>query len=90
MVIVERLSQKAIQRRSQRDRQVKRKFFKLRRNAGNIPCSITYRRAVGVSFQSVGPATAKARFCDREVRDQGTRRSQRSAARSGRDERADT
>src|SRR6218665_1023530 len=67
---VKRLSQEAIQRRSQRDRQVKRKVFKLRRDAGDIPCSITLRSAGGVSFQSAGPNTAKARFWDREVREQ--------------------
>ena len=32
-----RLSQKAIQRRSQHDRQVKRKVFKLRRDTDDIP-----------------------------------------------------
>src|SRR6218665_10830 len=75
---------------SQRDRQVLRKVFKLRRNADDIPCSITLRSAVGVSFQSAGPTPANARFWDREVRDQCTRRSQRSAERSGREERADS
>src|SRR6218665_1149498 len=87
---LKRLSQEAIKRRSQRDRQVKIKVLKLRRDADDIPCSITLRSAGGVSFQSVGPTTAKARFWDREVRDQGTRRSQQSAERSGREERADS
>jgi len=36
-IFVKRLSQKAIQRRSQHDRQVKRKVFKLRRDADDIP-----------------------------------------------------
>ena len=67
------------QRRSQRDRLVKVKVFKLRRDADDIPCSITLRSAGGVSFQSEGPTTAKARFWSREVRDHGIRRSQRSA-----------
>jgi|SRR6218665_2742240 len=40
---------------------------------------ITLRSAEGVSFQSAGPTTAKTRFWDREVQDQGTRRSQRLA-----------
>jgi len=43
-------SLKAIQRRSQRDRQVKRKVFKLRRDGGDTPCSITLRSAGGVSL----------------------------------------
>src|SRR6218665_2620440 len=89
-IFVQRVSQKAIQRRSQHDRQVKRKVFKLRRDADDIPCSITLRSAGGVSFQSAGPTTPKARFWDREVWNQGTRRSQRSAERSGREERADS
>ena len=57
------LSQKAIQRHSQRDRLVKMKVFKLRRDADDIPCSITLRSAEGVSsdsFQNEGPTTAKA------------------------------
>ena len=83
-LFVKRLSQEAIQRRSQRDRLVKIKVFKLRRDADDIPCNITLRSAGGESFHSVGPTTAKARFWDREVRDQGIRRSQRSAERSGR------
>src|SRR6218665_1074508 len=61
-LFVKRLSQKAIQKRSQRDRQVKRKVFKLRRDADDIPCSITLRSAGGVSFQSAGPTTGNARF----------------------------
>src|SRR6218665_2186910 len=89
-LFVKRLSQKAIQRRSQRDRLVKIKVFKLRRDADDIPCSITLRNAGGVPFQSEGPTTAKARFWGREVRDHGIRRSQRSAERSGREERADS
>src|SRR6218665_393062 len=89
-LFVNHLSQKAIQKRYQRDRLVKRKVFKLRRDADDILCSITLRRAGGVSFQSAGPTTANARFWDREVWDQGTRRSQRSAERSGREERADS
>src|SRR6218665_346851 len=88
-LFVKRLSQEAIQRRSQRDRLVKIKVFKLRRDADDIPCNITLRSAGGESFHSAGPTTAKARFWDREVRDQGIRRSQRSAERSGREERAD-
>ena len=78
---VKRLSQEAIQRRSQRDRLVKIKVFKLRRDADDIPCNIALRSAGGESFHSAGPTTAKARFWDREVRDQGIRRSQRSAER---------
>src|SRR6218665_1585441 len=77
------------QRCSQRDRLLKIKVFKLRRDADDIPCNITLRSAGGESFHSAGPTTAKARFWDREVRDQGMRRSQRSAERSGREERAD-
>ena len=50
-----------------RDRQVKRKVFKLRRDADDIPSSITLRSAGGVSFQSAGSTTANARFWDREV-----------------------
>src|SRR6218665_2649898 len=89
-LFVKRLSQEAIQRRSQRDRLVKIKVFKLRRDADDIPCNmITLRSAGGESFHSAGPTTAKARFWDREVRDQGIRRSHRSAERSGREERAD-
>src|SRR6218665_2224855 len=89
-LFVKRLSQKAIQRRSQRDRLAKIKVFKLRRNAHDISCSITLRSAGGVSFESERPTTAKARFWDRELRDHGIRRSQRSAESSGRDERADS
>src|SRR6218665_448707 len=88
-LFVKRLSQEAIQRRSQRDTLVKIKGFKLRRDADDIPCNITLRSAGGESFHSAGPPTAKARFWDREVRDQGIRRSQRSAERSGREELAD-
>ena len=88
-LFVKRLSQKAIQRRSQRDRLVKIKVCKLRRDADDIPCNITLRSAGGESFHSAGPTTAKARFWNREVRDQGIRRSQRSAERSGREERED-
>src|SRR6218665_461236 len=66
------------------------KVFKLRRDADDIPCGITLPSAGGVSFQSAGPTTANVRFWCREVRDQGTRRSQRSAERSGREERADS
>ena len=40
-LFVKRLSQKAIQRRSQHDRLVKREVFKPRRDAGDIPRSIT-------------------------------------------------
>src|SRR6218665_3387214 len=54
--------QEAIHRRSQRDRQVKRRVFKLRRDASDIPCGIKLRSAGEVSFQSVGPIAAKARF----------------------------
>src|SRR6218665_3619069 len=87
-LFVKRLSQEDIQRRSQRDRLVKIKVFKLQRDADDIPCNITLRSAGGEAFHSAGPTTAKARFWDREVRDQGIRRSQRSAERSGREERA--
>src|SRR6218665_3476846 len=66
---VKRLSQEAIQRRSQRDRLVKIKVVKLRRDADDIPCNITLRSAGGESFHSAGHTTAKARFWDREVRD---------------------
>ena len=41
--------------------------FKLRREASDIPCGIKLRSAGGVSFQSVGPIAAKARFWDREI-----------------------
>src|SRR6218665_250493 len=58
-LFVKRLSQKAIQRRSQPDRLVKIKVFKLRRDADDIPCSITLRSAGGESFHSAGPTTAK-------------------------------
>src|SRR6218665_947655 len=88
-LFVKRLSQEAIQRRSQRDRLVKIKVFKLRRDADDIPCNIILRSAGGESFHSAGPTTAKVRFWDREVRDQGIRRSQRTVERSGREERAD-
>jgi len=57
-----------------------KEVFKLRRDAADFLCSITLRSAGGVSLQSAGPTTAKARFWNREVRDQGTRRSQRSAS----------
>ena len=53
-----------------------------------MPCSITLRSVAGVSFQSAGPTTAKVRFWDR-VQNHGIRRSQWSAERSGRYERAD-
>src|SRR6218665_1038314 len=89
-LLVKRLSQKAIQRLSQRDGLVKIKVFKLRRDADDILCSITLRSAGGVSFRCEGPTTAKARFWDREVRDHGIRRSQRSVEHSGREERADS
>jgi len=70
-LFVKCLSQEAIQRRrSQRDRLVKIKVFKLRRDADDIPCNITLRSAGGESFHSAGPTTVKARFWDREVRDQ--------------------
>src|SRR6218665_1433864 len=62
-LFVKRLSQEAIQRRSQRDWLVKIKVFKQRRDADDIPCNIT--------LHSAGLTTAKARFWDREVRDQG-------------------
>src|SRR6218665_1964719 len=88
-LFVKRLSQEAIQRRSQRDRPVKIKVFKLQRDADDISCNITLGNAGGESFHSAGPTTAKARFWDREVRDQGIIRSQRSAECSGREERAD-
>src|SRR6218665_1121729 len=70
-LFVKRLSQEAIQRRSQSDRLVKIKVFKLRRDADDIPCNITLRSAGGEAFHSAGPTTAKDRFWDREVRDQG-------------------
>src|SRR6218665_2936342 len=44
-LFVKRLSQEAIQRRSQRDRLVKIKVFKLRRDPDDIPCNITLRSA---------------------------------------------
>jgi len=69
---------------------VKRKVFKLRRVTGDIPCSITLQSAGRVSFQSAGPTTAKARFWDRDVWDQGTRWSQRSTEHSGQVQRADS
>ena len=62
VICVKRLSQKSIQRRYQRNRLVKMKVFKLRRDADDIPCSIILRKVGGVSFQSAGPTTAKARF----------------------------
>src|SRR6218665_565126 len=55
-VFVNRLSQEAFQRRSQRDRLMKIKVFKLRREADDIPCNITLQSAGGVSFQSAGIA----------------------------------
>src|SRR6218665_1979060 len=88
-LFVKGLSQVSIQRRSQRDRLVKIKVFKLRRDADDIPCNITLRSAGGESFHRAGPTTAKARFWDRKVRDQGIRRSQRTPERSGREERVD-
>src|SRR6218665_193019 len=88
-LFVKRLSQEAIQRRSQRDRLVKIKVFKLLRDGDDIPCNITLRSAGGEPFQSAGPTTAKVRFWDREVLDQVIRRSQRPAERRGRAERAD-
>ena len=79
-LFVKRLSQEAIQRRSQRDSWlVKIKVFRLRRDADDILCNITLQSAGGESFQSAGPTTAKARFWDREVRVHGIKRSQRSA-----------
>src|SRR6218665_3845984 len=87
-LFVKRLSQEAIQRRSQRDSLVKIKVFKLLRDADDIPCNITLRSAGGESFHSAGHTTAKVRFWDREARDQVIRRSQRSTERSGREERA--
>ena len=78
--------QQIIQRRSKRNRQVK-KVFKLQRDACD---SITLWSAGGVSFQGAGPTTAKAWFRIREVPDYDIRRSQRSAERSGRVERADS
>ena len=51
--------------------------------------SMTVWSEGGVSFQNAGPTTSKARFWDTEVRDQGTRRSQRSAERSGLEKRTD-
>ena len=65
------------------------KSLQLRRDADDIPCNITLRSAGGESFHSAGPTTAKARLWEREVRDHGIRRSQRSAERSGPEERAD-
>jgi len=50
-----------------------KEVFKLCRDGGDIPCSITLRSAGGVSFQSAGPTTTTARFWDREVQDQGIR-----------------
>ena len=88
-LFVKRLSQKAIQRLSQRDRLVKIKVLKLRRDADDIPCNITLQSAGGESFHSAGSTTAKARLWGRDVRDQCIRRSQRSAERSGREERED-
>ena len=58
-LFVKRLSQEAIQMRSQGDRLVKIKVVKLRRDADDIPCNITLRSAGGESFQSAGPITAK-------------------------------
>src|SRR6218665_2693099 len=46
-LFVKCLSQEAIQRRSQLDRLVKIKVFKLRRDADDIPCNITFRSAGG-------------------------------------------
>src|SRR6218665_2884204 len=53
-LFVKSLSQEAIQRRSQRDRLVKIKVFKLRRDADDIPYNITLRSAGGESFHSTG------------------------------------
>jgi len=44
------------------------KIFKLRSDAGDIPCSITLRSARGVSYQSAGPTT------DKDVLDQGNKK----------------
>jgi len=54
-LFIKHLSHKAIQRRSQCDRLVKMKVFKLRRDAYDIPCSITLRSAGGESFQMQDP-----------------------------------
>ena len=51
-LFVKRLSQAGIQRRSQLDRLVKIKVFKLRRDADDIPCNITLRSAGGESFHN--------------------------------------
>src|SRR6218665_1423910 len=51
-LFVKRLSQEAIQRRSQHDRLVKIKVFKLRRDADDIPCNIKLRSAGGESMPS--------------------------------------
>src|SRR6218665_2239621 len=53
-LFVKRLSHEAIQRRSQRDRLVKIKVFKLRRDADDILCNFTLRSAGEESFHSAG------------------------------------
>src|SRR6218665_1112818 len=69
---------------------MKRKIIKLQRDADDIHCSSTLRSAGGASFQRAGSTKAMVRFWDRKVLGQGTRRSQRSAERSGREERAES
>jgi len=51
-LFVKRISQEFIHRRSHRDRLVKIKVFKLRRDAGDILCNTTLRSAGGESFHS--------------------------------------
>src|SRR6218665_531791 len=71
-----------IQRRSQPDRQAKRKVFILRRDAGDIPCSITLRSAEGVSFKSASPLKQRPGFGIKKYRTkvQEDRSDQQSAA----------
>src|SRR6218665_2714952 len=73
-LFVKRLSQEAIQRRSQRDRLVKIKGFKLRRDVDDIPCNITLWSAGGESFHSTGPRYKKITAISRAQRTRGAGR----------------
>jgi len=85
-LFVKRFSQEAIQRHSQRDRPMKIKVFRQWRDAGDIPWRIILHTAGGVSYQSEVPTAAKA-WCWLDKEDKmGTRRSNWSAERSGREE----
>src|SRR6218665_1582203 len=76
-LFVKRLSQEAIQRRSQRDRLVKIKVFKLRRDADDIPCNITLRSAGG-EYQKISKTRRKHKFSKACHADMYTRLAQRT------------